>query len=291
MLEIIDVSNWVLASEDFITGTREKKLIKEHEKSEVEYLLKFPKGQGEAYAEVVTYLLATNFFNVNVPETHFARENDCLGVLSKSFIDEKNNTEAIAAMDFFGHDFDPEDLYQYTIYKAYEIVDDFNLLADFYRMCIFDYIVANQDRHSENWELLKNDEISTPYIFAPIFDNGTALFGVYSYKDPKIKNMLTDEVQFKAYTNWATSSFSIEVDGKIKKRPKAILVLNYLYRQNNELFIEIFSHFNKISYDDVYGCIEFISNEILGEPRKKLIGKLIIYRIEQIEKLIEKGGD
>lgn len=119
MLEIIDVSNWVLASEDFITGTREKKLIKAHEESEVEYLLKFPKGQGEAYAEVVAYLLATNLFSINVPENDFAKENDRLGVLSKSFIDKKKNTEAVAAMDFFGHDFDPEDLYQYTIYKAY----------------------------------------------------------------------------------------------------------------------------------------------------------------------------
>lgn len=290
-MKIIDVSNWVLASEDFITGTREKKLIKAHEESEAEYLLKFPKGQGEAYAEVVAYLLAINLFNVNIPKSQFAEEDGRLGVLSKSFIDKKNNTEAIAAMDFFGHDFNPKDLYQYTIYKAYEIVENYNLLADFYQMCIFDYVVANQDRHSENWELLTNDEISPAYIFAPIFDNGTALFGVYSYKDPKIKNMLTDEVQFKAYTNRATSSFSIKVDGKIKKRPKSILVLNYLYRQNNELFIKIFNQFNKTSYDEVYECIEFISNDILGEPRKKLIGKLIIYRIEQIEKLIERGGD
>jgi len=284
------VSNWVLASEDFIPGTREKKFIKAHEDSEIEYLLKFTKGQGEAYAEVVAYLIAINLFNVNVPETYFAKENGTLGVLSKSFIDKEKNTEAVAAMDFFGPNFDPEDLSQYTIYKAYEIVENLDLLNDFYQMCIFDYIISNQDRHSENWEFLTNDEITPDYIFAPLFDNGSSLFASYPYNHSKINNMLTDENQFKAYTNRAQTLFSIKIDGKIKTRPKVIYILDYLYNQNKELFLGIFSQFSKINYDDVYKCIEFISDDILENSRKKLIGRLIIYRIEQIENLIKRDG-
>lgn len=176
------------------------------------------------------------------------------------------------------------------IYKAYNIVEKLDLLPEFYQMCVFDYIVANQDRYSENWELITNGEISPEYVFAPLFHNGTSLFGVFPDNDPKINDMLADEVQFKAYTNRAKLSFSIEINEKIKKRPKAILVLNYLYSQNKELFINVFSQFNQINYEDVYGCIEFVSNDILEEARRNLIGKLIIYRIEQINDLIQRGG-
>lgn len=291
-MKIIDVSNWEIATDVFTSGKREKKWIHPPELPNEHYLLKFPEaeGFGEVYAEVIAYLLAENIFGLSVPKSQFAQENGRIAVLSKSFIDKKVNTESLAAMDFFGPDFDATDLYQYTIEKSCALMVKHNLLKEFLLMCIFDYLIANQDRHSENWELLTNNNISPKYIFSPMFDNGSSLFSNFNYGDVTIDALLTDKKQFVGYNNRAKSIFSItNIQGEVQKRPKALRVLKYLFDQDKSLFIECFSYFEGTQYQDIYDHIKLIDNEILEENRKKLICKLIIYRINQVKSLIKEG--
>jgi len=194
-------------------------------------------------------------------------------------------------MDFFGPGFDPEDLTQYTINETYLIMENYNLLNGLYTMYMFDYIIANQDRHAENWELLMDDDTEPNYVLAPLYDNGSSLFSTIPYNSSKINGMLTDKNQFLGYNNRAKSMFSIEMNGNIQTRPKAIDILSYLYKQNPNLFVECYKKFEGIDYDVVYKSIEFIDSDLLEDSRKRLIGHLIVFRIQRINNLIMEGGD
>lgn len=50
-----------------------------------------------------------------------------------------------------------------------------NILSDFKRMILFDCIVCNEDRHSNNFGFLVNNTTNEIIGFAPIFDNGVSL--------------------------------------------------------------------------------------------------------------------
>jgi len=43
-------------------------------------------------------------------------------------------------------------------------------------MMVFDALTYNTDRHLGNFGLMVNNKTNKPYAFAPIFDNGLALF-------------------------------------------------------------------------------------------------------------------
>ena len=50
-----------------------------------------------------------------------------------------------------------------------------NILLDIDRMIVLDYIIANEDRHLNNFGLLRNAETLEWIGFAPIYDSGTSL--------------------------------------------------------------------------------------------------------------------
>lgn len=270
---IKDVSNWEIC-EDWTTGTREKKWLLSEKKEK--WLFKEPKIEGEMYAEVVAYLLGTKIFNLEMPKTYFAIFEGKNGIISKSFT--VDDAQLIEAVDFFGPEFDEEDLSMYTIEQSLEIAKSFEEEEKFIAMCIFDYIIANQDRHCQNWGVLQNPE-HTDRKMAPFYDNGSSLLN--GYNENKVNSMLSNTSEFEAFTNRAKSIFTV----KQEKNPKASKLFSFLIDYNKDIFKKSFARFNHCDCD----TIKKVPSNIISNERKTLIAKLIIYRVVRINEYLKEG--
>lgn len=276
MKNIKDVSSWEWQN-DWTTGTREKKWLSD---GKLKYLFKEPKIFGELYAEVAAYQVGTIIFQLNVPKTEFAVRNGSYGVISKNFIDTQVNDNFVESVDFFPGEFDKYNLLDYKIEDALAFVSRYNLLEDFFNMCIFDYLIANQDRHSENWGLIFKADGDV--CFAPLYDNGSSLLNGIS--EPDIVKMSKDFRMFQAFTDRAKSIFSIDD----KKRQKCAYFIKYLIAYDKKMFANAFARFQGHSHDAILNALNSIDGFFMTEDRKKLVVELILHRVKIIEVLIEE---
>jgi len=153
-MEIIDVSNWKKDDETHAPGTRKKYwLIKPG--SEKRYLFKFPKeNTGEAWAEVIAARIG-DLLELNVHHVIFAQLDDKYGVLSENFCDV--GEEFHSGGDLFYSicpDFELQSL-ENQLELLFQVLTKYGYLAEFICVLIFDALIANQDRHCDNWGIIR----------------------------------------------------------------------------------------------------------------------------------------
>ena len=283
---IVDVSGW---KEDVYdaSGSRTKWWLINPDG--VKFVFKIPKGThgslsiGENYSEFLAYKLGTQLFNLKIPEIKFAVRNGVQGVISKNFIDKKY--EFLEISDYFQEfnlDFNTEHLPHYKLSIALKIMDKFSMLQNFFEMCIFDILIANQDRHCENWGILKEIK-KGEFEFAPLYDNGSSL-GCY-LTEARIQNCLGDERAFNGFNNRAYTIFTI----KDVERPKISMFIEELISHDKPIFERAFSKFSIINYDSIYKVINIGEDNFFTKSRKEFIIKLIISRVNLINKFLLKG--
>ena len=275
-MDIIDISLWNEPEDSLWTaGKREKSWMVNPNTDQV-YLFKKPKTEGEMYAEVSAFKIGKNLFSLEIPYTEFAVFKEIFGTVSESFITDLKKYEFREAVDYYGDSFDAMNLQHYTIEKTIKIVEKLNIKENFFDMCIFDYLIANQDRHSQNWGIIT--EIKTGCTkFAPLYDNGSSLLN--GIKDERLLMMSKDSNMFKSYHNRATSIFTINN----QRKPKHLVLIKFLSENDKELFLKSFSRFKDVEYDTLYQVVDRID---MSKLRKEMICKLILSRIELIRELI-----
>lgn len=275
----LDVTNWEADYDKLTTGAREKVWLK---KEGEYYLFKKPHIFGEIYAEYVAYLIGTKIFNLTIPEVTIARRDKVDGIISKNFIDQTNNSQYIEIVDYYGANFDQGDLYDYTVESSVDIVDELGLLPDFITMCLFDFIIANQDRHCENWGIL---QYSSGYLtFAPLYDHGSSLCN--GYDERRVKKMLLDKRQFSAYTNRAETIFTV----RNQRRPRVRKLIDFFVGNYFPTLVECINRFRSVEYDIIMNTISKVDSFYITTERKQLIAKLICHRVELLDKWISGRG-
>lgn len=193
-----------------------------------------------------------------------------------------------------------------------------NFLINFIDIIIFDAIIGNTDRHTENWAFIKKNikidfqvEISSKnkyglnkffgskkkidfkfdsYSFAPIYDSGSCLG---REKDKNIINdFLSNSVNIEKYIlngkseiKWGNKSLNLFDIAK-----EVYYLYNELFEEkisklkNNDLLISIH---NIIDNVDINVPKEF-ENFKLSLQRKKMIYKIIEHRINYLNKILVK---
>ena len=117
-----------------------------------EIYFKFDITNNEMCAELFAYDLAKQL-GIDIAVTKLANDGKVLGVASYDI----------------GEYEEPSDLKSYS-------VKDFIMLDGFIEMCLFDYLIMNEDRHAGNWGIIEGR-------VAPLFDHNFALGGLRRLRD------------------------------------------------------------------------------------------------------------
>jgi len=199
---------------------------------------KFQLTGNEICAEIVSYQLAEY---LNIPA-------------AKTCLSQYKNNIGIASYDIGIYE-EPDDSFSYSI-KDYLKIDGF------VQMCLFDYLIMNEDRHAGNWGIINNK-------VAPLFDHNQCFGGDavnYGYFD-------ADHFMVAV-----TSAFYVE-DEAIHKHDD---ILKY-FLENNITEVKVFiSNLVKLPELENFVLDEFYAEDF--RRLKKLYEKRTAY-------MIKKAGD
>ncbi|TSB47691.1 HipA domain-containing protein [Alkalicoccobacillus porphyridii] len=275
MHSVVDISNW---EEDWIkqvSGTREKVWVKEPNNNG-SLLFKIPKStSNENWAELVSSEIG-KMLGLDIMNVRLAINNGQKGVLLD------NIQPARAIMEDGGElikgvieEFDPLSLDHYTIENIINSVEKFNIIHEVISMCLFDALIANQDRHCENWAVIRDED--NKVVFAPLYDNGAAL-GFNSNKET-MKEMLRDSNRFQAFTN--RSKTLIEVNGK--RKPKMSMLLSYLKDMYHHKYTKELKRFCGIKRGDLVNIVNEVPDDWMSHIEKDWVCSLISYRSQWLQ--------
>ena len=128
---------------------------------------KFGLTENEVCAEIISVMLA-EILNIPIAKTCIAIYKNEVGIVSKD-------------IDMY---IEPDDSESYTIQNYIQI-------PGFIEMCLFDYLIMNEDRHAGNWGISDNK-------IAPLYDHNIC-FGGESYP-----------IDTTHFMNNVTSAFEVE---------------------------------------------------------------------------------
>lgn len=168
-----NISNWEIDETLTASGTREKYWITKPDTGE-KYLFKLPKeGTGEIWAEKVSSEVGKTL-GLEMMDVTLATYNGRTGLILKNFV-EMGKEELFDGGDLLKtvvENFDPNHLNEYTLDNIIKSLSPFSLQKEIVKVIVFDALIANQDRHCENWGVIQS---ARNIRFAPIFDNGASL--------------------------------------------------------------------------------------------------------------------
>lgn len=270
-MEIIDVSNWKKDDETHAPGTRKKYwLIKPG--SEKRYLFKFPKeNTGEAWAEVIAARIG-DLLELNVHHVIFAQLDDKYGVLSENFCDV--GEEFHSGGDLFYSicpDFELQSL-ENQLELLFQVLTKYGYLAEFICVLIFDALIANQDRHCDNWGIIRAADNSVR--LAPIYDNGSSLG--YGLSEEKVSKMLLNRDMFYAYTRRSQTMFGLSG----RHRPKTLEVFSILQERYPQELKYAIEKLELISAPMIQQIVETVPEVIMSDIYRDWVDELVLYRKE-----------
>lgn len=190
-------------------------------------------------------------------------ENGKLGVLNYWFTDNMDNHTDIVS---YFNTSEPKRNQFYTVSNIKKVLDeiDCTLFYDFIKIMIFDALVGEQDRHEENWGILKQED---NYEISPLYDNGDDLLN--KFKDQVYaEKYYSKQKDFNAYIRNSRTLIYKE-DNKTKyKHFELIKYLNNLYHTNVQKEI---NNLNKLTNKKIEEIVNKVPDNLLTEMHKEYI--------------------
>ncbi len=169
--------------------------------------------------------------------------------------------------------FDRHSLTYYELPYILELLNAYDLEKEFVAVPVFDALIANNDRHCDNWGVLSG---SKGYRLAPIYDNGSSL-GFNEINNKKQK-MLTDNHMLEGFCNRGKPSIGLPG----RKRPKHFELLSTLHNYMPQETAAAVTRLNKLNEGMLITIVEDISIDIMSELDKEWVVRLLMYRKEWI---------
>ena len=165
-------------------------------------------------------------------------------------------------------------IYVLKHYKDLNITIDERLIA-FQRMCYFDTLIGNFDRHWGNWGFKGYPK---RYSICPLYDNGSSLFpnrGKFGVN----KILRNEEELYKRTYTFPTSAIKDEHKNKLHYKD---LVTTLISRFGKDELIKFCKNVDKINFKDVIYCKEL--KEILSEEDMVFLTTILKRRYEGLLK-------
>ncbi|MQR87047.1 toxin HipA [Bacillus megaterium] len=272
---IEDISNWKKDETKEATGTREKFWLI-NPQTEKNYLFKLPtENTGEIWAEKIAAevekIMGLKMMNVEIA-TYQGRK----GLLLENFVDYGNEEfyNGGDLLDPIVENFDPKYLPHYTFSNIVDSLVAFSFEGEIIKIIIFDALIANQDRHCENWGVIQKN-VDGQFRFAPIFDNGASLG--FNNTEERVHLMFKDKNMFESFTNKGKSTIGVE---SVRKRPKIKVLLEEVHSRFPEIVKNEIQRLEYLQKEGIKHIVNSLPSEVISETHKIWVEKLLLYRKE-----------
>jgi len=245
----------------------------------------------ENVSEKIAELIA-NELQIHNAKIDIGTYNGHLGCLSYNILGERRTmTEGISYISRCYPKYDIStgvDLDSKTYYGIEIILNSLRtkeLKNEFLKIMIFDFIIGNSDRHSNNWAIIKTK--SGKEYFAPLYDNGSSLCSFVS--ETEIDSYLgKDKMKLSSLVDTKSRTL-IRIDGTKAKIPSHKEVLKYLRKEYYDETIEfveiIIRKLTDEKIDDILRCV----NEYISHKRSMLLKRFLIEKVKILKEIYKRG--
>ncbi|MHA6261446.1 HipA domain-containing protein [Sporosarcina sp. CAU 1771] len=156
----------------------------------------------------------------------------------------------------------------YELPNIIELLTAYNLEKEFVAIPVFDALIANNDRHCDNWGVLSGPN---GIRVAPIYDNGSSL-GFNEVTEKKQK-MLIDDKMLAGFCNRGKPSIGLPD----RKRPKHFELLAFLHRHMPRELELAMKRLEKLNKGILLSIVKDIPNDIMSDLDKEWVIRLLLY--------------
>ena len=206
--------------------------------------------------------------------------NNVVGILNYLFIDRSEKVH-YDAKDFLNSN--GRNMKEYhTIDNIKGFLDKLNpkLFADFLKIMVFDALIGETDRHSENWGITID---SKGYRISCLYDNGCNL--LREFKDLQLANQYYDGL--KEFDHYIKRAESYIYKPGSNKRFKLFDLIEYLYENYPKLIKKEILNLNNLSDDKINEIVNAIPDCLLTDKHKAYIIRYLIERKKILLNIIE----
>lgn len=307
--QLYDISRWHELPSSQTEGTRDKrKILSSYDGTPYYFKTSFSRGERDYKTEFWSEVIASRIgalcgFNVlryDVAVINTEQEQ-LIGCISKSLFVE-GQEDMISGYNLIVQ-YTPDFCERYKergyhslplildTLKAHDIAHVFDSVLD---MWLFDAIIGNGDRHSENWAVIRDKRPDSQgkdwsVWLAPIYDSGSSLGRELT--EERIVQHLNNPEQMMRYIGRSTADIAVKAGGGRS-------VFEYLpsfIKQYHDRLIPRFHQLMQTKSEELRSVIFDVDRDIVGsvpieyrlsEERKELIYQLIIERIRRINKAV-----
>ena len=270
---MIDISLWKRDEKSQASGTRSKFWLLEpgtDPENPTKYLFKIPtEGTGGHWAEFVASKVGYQL-GFHTAEVELAEHQGVIGTISKNFrakIEELYEGGDLFLAQF--ENFNRHSLMYYELPHIIELLAAYDLENGFVALPVYDALIANNDRHCDNWGVLSGPK---EIRLAPIYDNGSSL-GFNEVVEKKQK-MLTDDRMLAGFCNRGKPSIGLPG----RKKPKHFELLSYLHSHlPRELELAV-TRLEQVNKGMLLTIVDEIPNHIMCDLDKEWVIRLLLYR-------------
>lgn len=273
-------------------GTKEKYWVYDAQTKEKKLFKIGRENTGENWSEVVAYEIGKHI-GMEVAKYEFAFYNSKQGTISTNFVqnDERliHGNELLVKID---KSYPSDRFYKVREYKLdtvlsllkilerAENIEIQNALDNFIGYIVFDCLIANQDRHHENWGLIVG--LGKKLRLAPSFDHASG-FGCKVQED-EAKNRLNTKDK-----NYTVEAFCIKAKtpfyDRDSKQLNTIETCKVLAKHDRESFCKWVEKIVKVEdffYEEIF---EKIPNEFINEYSKLLALEILKENTKRLKAL------
>ena len=249
-----------------IKGTRAKKIAFDIRNRAIAFFKYERDGEfnSESCSEKMSYEIA-KVLEYDCARIELARDEEGnLGILNYLFIDISNEEHMDAASYLNVNEKNRAQVY--TISNIKKTLDgiDSKLFSGFIRTMIFDALIGEQDRHEENWGIIKRNN---EYKFSPLYDNGDNL--LKEFKNPY--NLEKYSSGIKDFDKYINRSRTLIYKEDNSKKYKHFELIEYLNSEYHTIVQKEIKNLRKLTDEKIEEIVNKIPDDLLTKVHKDYI--------------------